>query len=554
MYSKDENKQEPVICGYTYDEYLKMIKGFHGHVAPGVVIGGFMVDLALRNLPDGEMFDVVCETGACLPDAVQMLTPCTVGNGWLKIINLGRFALAFYEKYDGNGIRIYTDAAQLESWSELKKWFFKLKPKKEQDTNLLMEQIRDAGTSIFGTQSVSLDPEFIKKQHRDAFAVCSICGEGYPLEDGSSCLGCQGEAPYQSAVPSEPSLSLKTVPLKATPVEDAVGRHALHDMTRIIPGKEKGPAFKHNQQIKTGDICRLQKLGRQYVYVTEDNPEHSDWIHEDEAAKSFAGAMTGEGVTNTENPSEGKAELYADRDGLLMVDRQLLEAFNMIPEVTCASRHGYTVVKKGDKLGGTRAIPLFLSREDFDKSMSILNAGSLFRVLPLRKANVGILVTGSEVFRGLVEDRFIPIISKKVEAYDCRVIVTRTVPDDREEICKDVKQMSDAGVDLLVTTAGLSVDPDDVTRQGLIDAGAIDLLYGAPILPGNMTLMARIGNVQIIGVPACGLYHQTTSFDLLLPRLLAGVSITRKDMTALAYGGLCLGCDKCIYPKCSFGK
>lgn len=184
------------ICGRTYDEYIEMIKAFHGHVAPGVVFGGFMVDLAYRNLPQGEYFDAISETRACLPDAIQLLTPCTVGNGWLRIIDLGRFALSLFEKYTGNGVRVYVDSQKLDDWPELKAFFFKLKPKKEQDFEVLMREVNLAHTSIFGVQKVMVDLDSIQSHHRDAFAVCPLCGEGYPENDGKVCLGCQGEAPY----------------------------------------------------------------------------------------------------------------------------------------------------------------------------------------------------------------------------------------------------------------------------------------------------------------------------------------------------------------------
>lgn len=539
------------ICGLTFDQYIKKINEFHGHVAPGMVLGGFMVDLACQNLPDGEFFDAVCETRACLPDAIQILTPCTIGNGWLKIVNLGRFALSFFEKHSGKGLRVYVDREKLLSWPELNTFFFKLKPKKEQDFNVLMEEIGRAHTSIFSVENVMVDMDFARSHSRGVFAVCPLCGEGYPADDGKICLGCQGDAPY---LPTGRSKDISMRLLNAIPVEQAQGRHVLHDMTRIIPGKEKGPAFRRHQEIGAGDICRLQKLGRQYVYAIEDNPDHPDWVHEDEAAKAFVSAMAGTGVGYTENPSEGKAELFAQYDGMLVVDKGLLEVFNSIPGVSCAGRHGYTLVKKGDKIAGTRALPLFLPKNDFHKSMSVLESGPLFRVLPLRKAKTGILVTGTEVFKGLVADRFVPIIRNKVEAYDCKVISFAIVPDDRKAISDEVARMMGVGVNLLVTTAGLSVDPDDVTRQGLLDAGVTDMLYGCPILPGNMTLIAHIGDVQVIGVPACSLYHKITSFDLLLPRLLAGLSITRKDMAVMGHGGMCLDCDPCRFPHCGFGK
>ena len=166
------------------------------HVAPGMVLGGFMVDLAYRNRPQGEFFDAICETRACLPDAIQLLTPCTVGNGWLRIIDLGRFALSLFEKYTGNGVRVYVDGQKLDNWPEVKTFFFKLKPKKEQDTEVLIGEINFAHTSIFGVQKVMIDLDAIKSSRRDVFTVCPSCGEGYAEGDGEICLGCQGKTPY----------------------------------------------------------------------------------------------------------------------------------------------------------------------------------------------------------------------------------------------------------------------------------------------------------------------------------------------------------------------
>ncbi len=175
-------------------------------------------------------------------------------------------------------------------------------------------------------------------------------------------------------------------------------------------------------------------------------------------------------------------------------------------------------------------------------------------IRPLRKPRVGILVTGTEVFQGLVEDRFIPIITAKVEAYGCPVAATGIVPDDRERICEAVRDMLARGVELLITTAGLSVDPGDVTRLGLSDAGVENMRYGTPILPGAMTLLADIGEVDVIGVPACALYFRTTSLDILLPRVLAGMSPSRRELARLGHGGMCMQCKRCTYPKCPFGK
>jgi formylmethanofuran dehydrogenase subunit E len=184
------------ICSYSYTEYENLVKSFHGYVAPGVVVGGFMVDLAVKNLPKDVLFDAMSETPACLPDAIQLLTPCSIGNGWLKVFNIGRFAVALYEKYEGEGIRIFIDPDKIEIWPEIKTWFFKLKPKKEVDSKLLLEQIKEAGPSICSIQQIRVSPQFRKKQHRGGFTICPLCKESYPIDDGEICHACRGEAPY----------------------------------------------------------------------------------------------------------------------------------------------------------------------------------------------------------------------------------------------------------------------------------------------------------------------------------------------------------------------
>ena len=539
---------------YSFDEFLDLIEFFHGHVAPGLVIGGKMVDMAMRHIPEGTLFDAICETSNCLPDAIQLLTPCTMGNGWLKLLRLGRFALIFYDKYEGNGVRVFIDPAKLEPWPEIEAWFFELKSKADQDFKLLIESIRTAGEEILSLQKVQIKPLFLKKQRLGKKTLCPLCGESYPEKYGAICSGCQGDAPYVSYETSDKQERGRQPSLRSVTLDQAVGQRVLNDMTMIIPGQEKGPAFKKGQVISAGDLCRLQQMGRHSVYV--DGPEAHDpeWVHENEAALLFAGKMAGEGVTFSKQASEGKIDLRAELDGMLAVEEKWLEAFNMIPGVVCAGRKNHSLVLKGSDLAGTRAIPLFLPKDDCRKAMSILENGPLYRVLPLRKAKVGILVTGTEVFRGLVQDHFIPIISSKVQKLGCEVIHSLIVPDAREAIRGGINDILDSGADLLVTTAGLSVDPDDVTREGLIDAGATDIIYGVPILPGAMTLLAGIGDIRVIGVPAGALYFKRTSFDLLFPRILAGLPIERTDLAMMGNGAFCLGCKTCTFPKCPFGK
>lgn len=538
---------------YSYEDYLELIVSFHGHAAPGLVIGGKMADIAMSLLPPGILFDAISETSNCLPDAIQLLTPCTIGNGWLKIIHLGRFAISLYDKYQGTGVRIFMDPAKVEIRDEIASWFFERKPKKEQDSERLFRQIREAGSELFGVQRIQARPQFMQKHHLGQKVLCPLCGESYPSKHGAICRGCQGDAPYFDPESSE--TGIHAVPnLKTLTLEQAEGHRLLHDMTRIVPGESKGPEFRKGQVIKAGDLCRLQQMGRLNILVDEGQNPGSDWVHENEAALSFAEKMAGTGVSFVGPAKEGKINLSAAADGMLFADEKRLEMFNLIPGVMCASRRNYSLMTKGRHLAGTRAIPLYLPKSDFYKALSVLETGPLFQVKPLRQAKVGILVTGTEVFQGLIKDSFIPIIQAKTEALNSAVVKSLIVPDDREAICKGIKELLHAGADLIVTTAGLSVDPDDVTRQGISDAGAEDLLYGAPILPGAMTLLARIGSVQLIGVPACALYFKTTSFDLLVPRLLAGIDISRSDLAKMGHGAFCLECKVCTFPKCPFGK
>jgi formylmethanofuran dehydrogenase subunit E len=542
------------IGPYTVEEYKNLVKSFHGYVAPGLMIGGYMVDHALKNLPEGDFFDAVCETRACLPDAVQLLTPCTIGNGWLRILDLGRYALTLYEKYGGKGVRVYLDVRKLDEWPNIKNWFLKLKPKDQQDTNALLEEIGEAQAAILGTTMVDVRFDNLDKKHTDIIAICPVCGEAYRAMSQGLCKACRGEVVYLKTDDHSNVKKGGKPKLTLVPLEKAVGRRALHDMTRIIPEKEKGAAFHRGQTITAGDVCRLQQMGRLNVYVEDEEKRDFEWVHEDEAAIAFAGSMAGEGISFSDKPREGKVNLTADRNGLLVINTKQLLSFNMLPDVICASRQSYSMVEQGDKVAGVRAIPLYLNREDFRNALDTVNGEPLFRVLPLRKAKAGILVTGTEVFQGLVEDKFIPIISSKLEHYGCEVIQTRIVPDDSKIISQTIGEFLAGGIDLLITTAGLSVDPDDVTKQGLLDAGVVDMLHGMSVIPGAVTLLAHIGQVQVIGVPACALYFKTTGFDLLLPRLLADQFPTREDLAILGHGALCLECKVCRFPRCTFGR
>lgn len=542
------------IGPWTHDEFMEEARKFHGYPAPGLIIGGYMVTMAREALPQGILFDAISETVQCLPDAVQLLTPCTVGNGWLRIVNFGIYAVSLFNKHSGEGFRVRLDVSKLGPWPEIRAWFLKEKTKAQQDSNALQDQIREAGFKMLSIAPIVVRPDVLLHKGKGRVVACPLCGDWYPAGFGGICRSCQGESPYTEG----PGLSFSAEPnLSALPVEKAVGMHALHDMTRIIPEQEKGAAFVAGQQLTAGDVCRLQQMGRNRVYVLEDAANGEcceDWVHENTAVTAFAAAMSGGNACAEGEPREGKINFKATVSGLLSVDVDRLERFNLVPNVMCTTRHHMSIINEGTRLAGTRAIPLYLSRADFIKAMAVLDEGPLFSVLPMRKAKVGILVTGTEVFQGLIQDKFEPIITQKVKKLGCEVVASRISPDDAAHIQQSVAQLIAAGADLIITTAGLSVDPDDVTRKALLQAGLSDVLYGMPVLPGTMTLVGRIGNVQVLGVPACALYYKTTGLDLILPRLLAHAPLTRLELARLGNGGLCMECKSCVFPKCPFGR
>lgn len=551
---RETGSPTPAPC-FDHDAFLEVIRRFHGYAAPGVVIGGYMVQLAKRELPPDILYDAVCESAQCLPDAIQLLTPCTVGNGWLRLLNYGIFALTLYDKHTGKGFRSHLDVDKLGPFPEIAAWFLKTKAKRDQDEQLLADEIRRAGFSILSVRPVSIRPELLAHKSKGAIVRCPLCGAAYPGAFGPICRSCQGETPYGDYPVSQVGNQAPALP--AVPVDKAVGGKALHDMTRISPEQGfKGVHMAAGHQFAAEDIAPLRRMGRDAVYLAKDAPDASLWVHEDTVAKSFAAKMAGPGVEAERVPHEGKVTFRAARDGLFLVDVARLARFNLLPGVMCATRRTGSLVRLGKQVAGSRAIPLYLPRRQFDLAMAALAVAPLFQVHPLRQAKIGLLVTGSEIYHGLTRDKFAPLIRQK--ALQLGSEVTRVIfsPDQAPRITQGLQSLLAADVDLIVTTGGLSVDPGDVTRQGLCDAGLRDAIYGLPVLPGAMTLVGSLpsphGEVQVLGVPAGALHHQTTAVDLILPRLLAGLRLTRGEVAQWGNGGLCLQCHNCRFPKCSF--
>lgn len=360
---------------------------------------------------------------------------------------------------------------------------------------------------------------------------------------------------------------------RTVPLAEAVGLVLAHDVTEIRKGEFKGRAFKKGHIVRNDDIHRLQQIGKEHLYVLTIS---ADEMHEDDAALTLAHALIGDGVAMQEEPKEGKVKLIAARDGLLTIDRDALLQFNLLGDVICSTLHNNTVVKKDRVIAETKAVPLVVKRTVIDQAVSIAGSG-IVTVKEIRRPKAGVVITGNEVYHGRIQDSFAPVIAKKIEAFGGEIIGTYLAPDDRDIIQQRLRELLDDGADLLITTGGMSVDPDDVTRFAIRDLGATELTYGSPVLPGAMFMVGYLepgqgsggkgqendihdpgpmthDPIPILGIPACGMYHKTTVLDLVLPRVLAGERIGRRELAELGHGGLCLHCTSCQYPVCPFGK
>ena len=335
-------------------------------------------------------------------------------------------------------------------------------------------------------------------------------------------------------------------------IEDAVGLVLGHDVTEIRPGEFKGPAFRKGHRIRPDDICHFQRLGKSHIYVLAIDDDH---LHEDDAALALARALCGPGVGFQSEPREGKLLLKARIPGVLTVAVEALERINRLGEIMCASRHTHTRVAAGDVVAGTRAIPLVIGKTVVQEAVAIAEAqNGVLAVMPLRRAKAGVVITGSEVFHRLIEDRFEAIVRAKIADLGSETSEVTLAPDDPDIIAAEIRRLIGAGADLILTTGGMSVDPDDVTREGIRRAGGRADYYGAPGLPGAMLMVAEIDEVPVVGIPACAVHHQTTILDLVLPRILAGERLGRDEIVRLGHGGLCLDCPECRFPLCPFGK
>ena len=337
--------------------------------------------------------------------------------------------------------------------------------------------------------------------------------------------------------------------MKKVNVEQAVGMTLCHDITKMVDGF-KGAAFKRGHVITEEDIPKLLDLGKRTVFIWE---ETAGEVHEEDAALRMAAMCPVSGAHYTA-PSEGKVLLMADVRGMLRVDIALLNEINNIGDITIATLPDHYPVEAGARLASMRIVPLVTKEENIARAETLCADKALIKLLPYQHKKIGVIITGSEVYSGRITDKFEPVIRRKMTCFPSEIVDVSICDDDLEMIVSTAKKQLAMGAEMLIFTGGMSVDPDDLTPTAVKQLGAEIITHGVPSQPGNMTLVAYIGDVPVLGVPGAAISLPTTVLDVLLPQLFTDEKLTRDDLIKLADGGLCQLCSSCHYPNCTFGR
>ena len=339
--------------------------------------------------------------------------------------------------------------------------------------------------------------------------------------------------------------------MKQIRIEDSVGCILSHDVTKIVPGEFKGRLFKKGHVIREEDIPKLLDIGKEHIYVWE--PKKGQ-LHENDAAIRVKDLVLGQGCYISEEIKEGKIDFFANTQGIVKINKDLLLKLNLLGEIIVSTIHNNTPVKKGEKIGATRVIPLIIDEKKILEAEKIIKE-KIISVEEIKPKKAVLITSGNEVYKGRIKDAFLPVMKEKLEYYGSEIVKQIILPDNKEMITENIlKAIEEDKVDMIICTGGMSVDPDDVTPSAIKDCNGEIVTYGAPVLPGAMFLLAYYKNIPILGVPSCAMYSKRTIFDLVLPRILADEKLSFEDIARFGNGGMCLNCEICSFPHCSFGK
>lgn len=313
-----------------------------------------------------------------------------------------------------------------------------------------------------------------------------------------------------------------------------MGLPLLHDFTAIMEDGFKGVLFKKGHVVEESDIEVLKDIGKDHIYVGE---LEEDQVHEEDAIDEISDNLFGANI-EASDVSEGKINLTSKVKGLFVIDRTLLRKINEIGDYTITCKKSYTKVEEGDRLAGARIVPLWTERRQVERAKEILEAGPIFEVKEFKKLKVGCIITGDEVYYGRIKDAFRPVLREKLAEFGAEVLGYEFLPDDEDRLVATFEKFKEEGADLVIFTGGMSVDPDDITPRAIRETHAEVIVQGIPMQPGNMLMVARLGDTYLMGVPGASIHSKVTSFDFFLPRVFAGIDLKREDFLEIAEGGL----------------
>jgi len=330
-------------------------------------------------------------------------------------------------------------------------------------------------------------------------------------------------------------------------IEDAVGLPLAHDLTQVDAERQtKGARFRRGHLLAPEDLPVLRKMGRLNLSVLD--LEEGE-VHEDEAARSLADALCGEGL-EIEGPEEGRCRLVSTRKGVARFDPEMVKRVNLDREWSFGTCPANAIVKPGSTVAAFRILPLALKRASLERAV---RESSPFSVRPFLPLGVGLVTTGSEIKAGLVKDAVCGKLLRKLEELGGSFAGQRFCGDGAEEIRESVRELLHAGADIVICTGGMSVDADDRTPEAIRSVADEVLFRGVPAMPGSNLMLARAGESWVVGAPACAAHDERTALDRLLIALFAGLG-EEIDVKNWGIGGLCSRCRVCSFPDCDFAR
>lgn len=327
--------------------------------------------------------------------------------------------------------------------------------------------------------------------------------------------------------------------MKKVKVEEAVGLTPGADITKIVPREYKGVLFKRGHVIRKEDIEALRAVGKEYIWVYK---ERKGFVHQDEASLRIANSLI-DGNLFVSGPSEGWAYIIAKENGIFLGDKRAIVKVNGFDVAILVTVENFSFVLKNQTVAKCKITSLEIKEEalkkieNVGKELKKENKSTLRVVVPLIK-NFGIIVTGTEIYNGLVKDASTDKIKEKLKVYGGNVVFNEIVPDDKEKIKEAIKDALNKGAEMIIITGGMGPDPDDVTKLGVKEAGGKILKYGVPVNPATMSLIASIGNIPVIGVSAGFIMFKNSFLDFILPRILVKEKITKKEIASWGFGGM----------------